>query len=109
MEVPLITTYWSVLGVAPLMGRCCRRGGNLRLQGQVAGDAPGAEGAHGVDAILGDIDADAIFMADGHIAGVVQRIAVSILHSRAGSPDGVGVGLGDAHARCSHSSETDPC
>ena len=74
------------------------RGSNLRLQGQIAGHAPGAKGAHGVDAILRDIDADAVLMADGHIAGVVQRIAIFILHSRTGSPDGVGVGLGDAHA-----------
>ena len=71
---------------------------NLRLQSQVAGDTPGAEGAHGVDAILREVDANACLVADGHLASVVQRVPIRILPRSAGCPNGIGVGLGDAHA-----------
>ena len=71
---------------------------NLRLQSQVAGDTPGAEGAHGVDAILREVDANACLVADGHFACVVQRVPIPILPRSAGCPNGIGVGLGDTHA-----------
>ena len=73
-------------------------GGDLGLQAQVAGDAPGAEIAHGIDTILREVDAGAHLVADGHGAGVVQRRSGLILHRGTGGPDGLGVRLGNAHA-----------
>ena len=64
-------------------------GGDLGLQGQAAGNAPGAEIAHVV--ILRAIQTHALFAADGDAAGQVAALIPG------SCPDGGGIRLGDAH------------
>ena len=67
-------------------------GGDLRLQGQVAGNAPGAEVAHG--GILGH-DAGSHLVGDLHLAGVIGHTVLLRLGGR--SHDSPALSLGDGH------------
>ena len=68
-------------------------GGDLGLQFQGAGNAPGAEIAHGV--VIAVILGTAHTVGHGHGAGVVQHVALVIGHGGGGGLHGSACGLGD--------------
>ena len=67
-------------------------GGDLRLQLQAAGDAPGGEVAHGV--VIGVVVHGADAVGNGHRAGGI----LAVLRLGGSRPDGQAVRLGDGHA-----------
>ena len=67
-------------------------GGDLRLQLQAAGDAPGGEVAHGV--VIGVVVHGADTVGNGHRAGGI----LAVLRLGGSRPDGQAVRLGDGHA-----------